>query len=159
MVVLPQVLITTLKCTAMKSMRSTIVMDLTQLSKASTTPLLSCLEQQVSTLSDSARTSCIQHFQLVTVRASSCWLSTPAQTNATGTGKTSLLEGRKGIAIDDDSTNTSDQEGLAQLIGTSLFELLEDKQVSSGAPIPDQTPVTHFANIHNLLRRVGACAA
>ncbi|KAL3149266.1 hypothetical protein ABBQ32_002083 [Trebouxia sp. C0010 RCD-2024] len=53
---------------------------------------------------------------------------------STGTGKTSLLEGRKGIDIDDDSTNSSSQEGLAQLLGTSLFEMLEDKQVSSGAP-------------------------
>ncbi|KAL3133113.1 hypothetical protein ABBQ38_007012 [Trebouxia sp. C0009 RCD-2024] len=53
---------------------------------------------------------------------------------STGTGKTSILEGRKGTAIDDDSTNSSGQEGLAQLVGTSLFEMLEDKQVSTGAP-------------------------
>jgi len=51
---------------------------------------------------------------------------------AAGTGKTSLLEGRNGIAIDDDSTNTPGQEGLVQLISASLFALLEEKQLSTG---------------------------
>ncbi len=51
---------------------------------------------------------------------------------AAGTGKTSLLEGRNGIAIDDDSTNTPGQEGLVQLISASLFDLLEEKQLSTG---------------------------
>ena len=53
-------------------------------------------------------------------------------TCAAGTGKTSLLEGPKGVAIDDDSTNSPSQNGLTQLAGTLLFELLEEKQVSSG---------------------------
>ncbi len=51
---------------------------------------------------------------------------------AAGTGKTSLLKGRDGIAIDDDSTNTPGQEGLVQLISASLFDLLEEKQLSTG---------------------------
>ncbi|KAA6427824.1 MAG: kinesin [Trebouxia sp. A1-2] len=51
---------------------------------------------------------------------------------STGTGKTSLLEGRNGIAIDDDSTKTPGQEGLVQLISASLFDLLEEKQLSTG---------------------------
>ena len=51
---------------------------------------------------------------------------------AAGTGKTSLLEGRNGIAIDDDSTNTPGQEGLVRLISASLFDLLEEKQLTTG---------------------------
>ena len=43
-----------------------------------------------------------------------------------------MLEGRNGIAIDDDSTNTPGQEGLVQLISASLFDLLEEKQLSTG---------------------------
>lgn len=58
--------------------------------------------------------------------------STIAHCDAADTGKTSLLEGRKGIVVDDDSTNSTSQEGLAQLIGTSLFDMLEEKQLSTG---------------------------
>ena len=72
---------------------------------------------------------------ILSIRASQrCQIlcSTPAHFDAAGTGKTSLLEGRKGIAVDDDSTNSTSQEGLAQLLGTSLFEMLEEKQLSTG---------------------------
>lgn len=70
-----------------------------------------------------------------------------AHADAAGTGKTSLLEGRKGIAIDDDSTNSTSQEGLARLIGTSLFDLLEEKQLSTGGhPACNQArSLTHHA--------------
>lgn len=43
-----------------------------------------------------------------------------------------MLEGRNGIAIDDDSINTPGQEGLVDLISASLFDLLEEKQLSTG---------------------------
>ena len=69
----------------------------------------------------------VQAFQLCHVLC-----SIHAHIDAAGTGKTSLLEGRKGITIDDDSTNSTSQEGLAQLIGTSLFDMLEEKQLSTG---------------------------
>lgn len=51
-----------------------------------------------------------------------------------GAGKTSLLEGRSGTAIDDDSTNSPSQEGLVHLIAASLFDLLDKKQATTGLP-------------------------
>lgn len=63
---------------------------------------------------------------------------------AAGTGKTSLLEGRRGIAIDDDSTNSLSQEGLVQLLSSSLFSLLEDKQTSTG----DARRMLRWCNAH-----------
>lgn len=69
--------------------------------------------------------------------------STYAHIDAADTGKTSLLEGRKGIAVDDDSTNSISQEGLAQLLGTSLFDMLEEKQLSTGEPVLNLSSCNH----------------
>ena len=49
-----------------------------------------------------------------------------------GSGKTCLLEGRAGLALDDDSVNSHDEGGLVQQLAASLFEMLEEKQVATG---------------------------
>lgn len=49
-----------------------------------------------------------------------------------GSGKTSLLEGRKGLAVDDSSVKSPGETGLAHLLSSALFDLLEEKQVDTG---------------------------
>ena len=49
-----------------------------------------------------------------------------------GSGKTSLLEGWRGLAVDDDSASSPGEPGLVQLLSSALFNLLEEKQVDTG---------------------------
>ena len=74
------------------------------------------------------------------VQHAPCDQSLPYAMLQAGSGKTSLFEGRSGTAIDDSSSSTPSQEGLMQLIGTSLFDLLEDKQVTTGLSLCSSTP-------------------
>ena len=59
----------------------------------------------------------------------------PMRLADTDTGKTALLDGRRGIVINDDSTNSPEQQGLVQLIGTSLYDMLEEKELSTGTSL------------------------
>ena len=52
----------------------------------------------------------------------------------TGSGKTSILEGRSGTEVNDSSVSAASQEGVVQLASKALFDLLEEKQIVTGEP-------------------------